>query len=389
MTPSKVEGIQKTESKFKDSLISHKFLTRLNKVLKSLIRLTRSVVKLSQITIICLGIFLFIPTSTSSQALPLDITLASPENTNFIAQDRYFITESQITLEIQNAVSQAYKKSREYALHELNDWVDNTPKSKVEPNFLNWYFKYCKKIKAKVSAPYRWLSGQDAAATIAEDFQREFSKRVLNKETLQRKTEEIATKAVDVFLQDFSFHFSRIAQEYGIPQQKWTEYLDRVTNDFPNVPRESREKDFGGVLAEAIDSSVQLAAQLTLEATDRIAILLVKESSDDTFAPPIKQALDIASSSFVPKTGVDFSIDRLLVGLVFWSKSIDATNSERLMLKSIIFDYLDEVTQVLVNNKSSGIVSVIDARREQLYSYLTEIEDLKEFTSQKGPQTKK
>lgn len=81
--------------------------------------------------------------------------------------------DSRINQAMQDALDSAHKRAEIFAAERLDAWVD-VLMTRVDNNFLNWYFSWFNMNWREDGAIIRKLIGQDVAKQLGQDFQSEF-----------------------------------------------------------------------------------------------------------------------------------------------------------------------------------------------------------------------
>ena len=274
---------------------------------------------------------------------------------------------SQIDRATATAVQAARVSVEQFAAAELEEW-----ESELVPrvdSFLDWYFDFFNQKRMEFSAPFSWASAvvvhwidpqkpstsEVVAAGLTQEFQKEFSKRVLVPRIAQMRLELIASNAVNLYLTELSKNMSEVQSKYRIPQGQWERYLDDISttiNDTEgNISNLSLKVLVGG-------SSYLLAKPLVLLYVGKIGSKVGAKFAGTAAAKLAAKtggtvAAELGTSLLDPIVGA---------GILLWDfwDYHHTVASDRPILKANLLDYLGDVKQSLLSDPESGIMSAID-----------------------------
>lgn len=266
------------------------------------------------------------------------------------------------------ALRDAHQSAESYASKKLDVWVDDLTE-RVDTSFLDWYFGYFnqKAIEYKgfftgVTANMaRWLNpnSQDPeeriAEVITEDFQTEFAKRVLRPQIAQLQLERITEQTIKHYLNELSLSINRIPVQQNISKADWNVYLSQIS---------LTARDANGTTVSLPMKALLGASAYTL-AKPFIAPFLPVVGSKVVVALSGKLGAKIAAKSgavLAGKIGSTFLDATVGVGIILWDVwDVNHTSSiEKPILRSNLVDYLGTVSESLLNNSETGIMTVID-----------------------------
>lgn len=242
---------------------------------------------------------------------------------------------------IRSVTAIAHDKARQYASDELDEWIDETLKPRVESRFLNWYFNYFNRKGSEYTALYRTVRQKDAQAAAVEDFQKEFSRRVLNPRIAQRKINRITREAVDVFFRELSIQSSELSNESSIPLEELTMMVEEVANN-------DLSSNFSKSIEEAtLFTSVKMAP-IAIKATEKIAIKLGAKAGVKVGAAALGEILDPLA----------------IIGITVWDV-LDYRHEVSIgkpQLRDSIFDYFDDMKSEILDGEENSIMAVVKGK---------------------------
>ena len=131
-------------------------------------------------------------------------------------------------------MEEARYEAQEFAESRMNAWT-NTLKTRVDGDFLDWYFDYVQQQKMGLmylgnKAKGAWTGEEDLAENeLMKYIQAEFSDQVMRPEIAKYEIEEIAEETALVYVQTLQARLVEIPIAYNLTQEEWIEYLDDVT----------------------------------------------------------------------------------------------------------------------------------------------------------------
>ncbi|MCD8487498.1 MAG: hypothetical protein LRZ84_12370 [Desertifilum sp.] len=224
-------NLQKVQSLLNTDKSTEK--SRLTKVFKILSIIIWSIV-------ILLVILPLLGRLVMTQALGLGLSSSdNRETTQYISK---VSRKSQI---FEKALDTAYNSAEQHAKNELEKWEEGLIE-KIDTDFLNWYFNYFNQKKQEISILFKYLgenfiNGFDQALVndkvardINDNIQREFSRRVLQSESAERKFKVILTDTTKIYISELSTELKNVPRVYNIPENDWNQYLKTLQTRLEN-----------------------------------------------------------------------------------------------------------------------------------------------------------
>ena len=204
-------------------------------------QLIKSVTPYIWVAVILIVIIPLIGSGFITRSLSTDSTSSGKPTTEIVTIDRTVPDQDKIDRAIATAITHAHHTAQQFASAQLDGWMDQLM-SRVDGNFLDWYFDYFNQKKLEFSAPFVWVSSavshwmdttkpdpnQAVAEKMTEAFQTEFTKRVLRPKIAQLQLEHITRDTVNLYIADLENNISTIQTQYQIPQGEWERYLDDI-----------------------------------------------------------------------------------------------------------------------------------------------------------------
>jgi hypothetical protein len=303
----------------------------------------------------------FIASSLSTDAASLE----KPKN-EVVTIERTVPDQEKIDRAIATAITHAHHTAEQFASDQLDGWVDQLM-SRVDGNFLDWYFDYFNQKKLEFSAPFIWVSSaashwidttkptpnQAVAEKMTEEFQTEFTKRVLRPKIAQLQLEHITRDTVNLYIADLENNISNIQTQYQIPQGEWERYLDDIA-----VTIRDTEGNLSNLsLKVLVGGSTYLFAKAMIPVVTKIGSKVAVSFAGKASAKMAAKTGGAVAGKF----GAQFLDPIVGVGIIIWDvwDYQHTVNVERPVLREAIRDYLQEVKASLLDNPDNGIMAAI------------------------------
>jgi len=146
---------------------------------------------------------------------------------------------SKIDSEISHAIQEAENNAKLYAIDEIDQW-NFTLKTKIDPDFLDWYFGYWTQtmmgVKGLGNEIIHWASknieilpeAPTAVEEMTQEIQEKFSSLVLRPQIAHKQISKIAEKSINIYASTLNKHLNIIPEKYGISKQEWIVYLESL-----------------------------------------------------------------------------------------------------------------------------------------------------------------
>lgn len=275
---------------------------------------------------------------------------------------------SHINQELANAINKAYASAKGFASKELDIWQEELI-SRVDHNFLDWYFNYFNQKKIELSAPLSWISSaiihqfnpssptakQAVAEKLTSTFQSEFAKRVLVPKNAQMRLELLATDTINLYISELGNNIKNVQSKYKIPQGQWDRYLNDISttiNDTEdNISNLSLKVLVGG-------GSYVVVKPLLISVAGKVGSKITAKLAGNAAAKTVAKTGGAVASQF----GVSLIDPILGVGILIWDvwDYHHTVEVEKQILRENILDYLKNVKTSLLNNPEDGIMAAIN-----------------------------
>ncbi len=301
-----------------------------------------------------------------------------PTSNKEITIEKTVIEWNKIDVAIKDSLDLAYKNTNEYADEQLQIWVDDLA-TRIDPNFLDWYFGYFNQKQIEYKGFFNALKAgsfklfklnnkginEQIAESITQDFQLEFSKRVLRPQIAQLQLERITNQIVRYYLKQVETNISDIAINYQIPQTDWDNYLNDIAvsiyNTEGNISNTPLKVFVGGGAYVAVKP---LIVKLIPTVSSKVVAKLAGKAG--------AKVATKTGGVLAGKIGSTFLDASVGVGIILWDIwDINHTAQiEKPILKENLIGYLEEVKDSLLNNPETGIIIIIDRIQENIVSSL-------------------
>lgn len=290
-----------------------------------------------------------------------------PESTTHVVTiDRVLPNPKDIDRAIATALKDAHTQAEIFASERLDRWVDELM-TRVDSNFLNWYFNYFNQKKLEFRTPFIWLSSavahwvdtnqpspsQKVAENLTEDFQSEFAKRVLRPKIAQLELERITRDTVNLYISELGNNLSSIQTNYKIPQGQWERYL----GDIAVTIRDTEGTISNLSLKVLLGGSTYLIAKAMLPVVTKVGSKVAVAFAGKATAKMAAKT----GGAVATKIGAEFLDPIVGVGIIIWDvwDYQHTVNVSRPIIREAIVDYLKEVKVSLLDNPENGIMAAI------------------------------
>lgn len=331
--------------------------------IRSWVQLIKSVTPLIWAIVILIVLIPLLGKLFISQAFP---TLTDvPKKTEVVVVEKP--DWSQVDREMVEALNEARASAENYASEQLDIWIAELL-SRVDDNFLDWYFGYLNQKQIELKS-FFWQISSGAAhllnpdnptakekvvQVITSDFQREFAKRVLRPTIAQLRLERLTQATVNLYLDELSGKIAKIKGSYNIPQADWERYLSDIAITINDTDGNSSNLSLkvlaagGGYLA---------LKPLVLPIAAKIGSKVVATMSGKAGAKIAAKT----GATLAGKIGAQLLDPIVGIGIIIWDvwDYQNTVKVDRPILHDNIADYLQEVKYSLLDNPENGILSAI------------------------------
>lgn len=303
----------------------------------------------------------------------------TPETNHSIeVVEEHVIDWSKVNEAMKVTFDNVYQSAEDYASKELDIWVDELM-NRVDGSFLDWYFGYFNQKHIEYKSLFVQLSASTArllnpnnptpeekvAEAITEDFQKEFSKRVLIPQTSQLRLERITQQTVKHYLDELRENINNIPVSYQIPQADWERYLNEIA-----ITINDTEGKISNLSLKVLAGGGSYLALKPL-----VAPLVLKVGSKVVAKMASKAGAKVATKTgaiLAGKLGAAVLDCTVGVGIILWDvwDNNHTAYVEKPILQDNLAAYLQEVKFSLLNNSENGIMAVIDQIQSKIVQNL-------------------
>jgi hypothetical protein len=299
-----------------------------------------------------------------------------------VAQPRKPVKEKskpvpQVYNELDKAVEEALDKARvdarQHALSQLDKW-DKELRERVDNDFLDWYFSYwntqIRGAKALYYGAIHWVdsSRPSAAEELTEEFQRQFTARVLQPHTSQKQLERIQSATLELYLNNLRSLVADIPKRYNVSAADWGNYIAEISQQSSvieggrNVPITLK-----ALYVSTAAGTVLLAGKI-LGAFEGKALAGIGSNLGGKIAAKATAKLAAKTGGKVAaKAGGKLLGPIVGVGIIVWDVWDHASTvaENKPLLRQSIFAYLDEMKLALLDDPETGVMAAIDQMERQ------------------------
>ncbi|NES87440.1 MAG: hypothetical protein F6K10_42385, partial [Moorea sp. SIO2B7] len=281
--------------------------------------------------------------------------------------DRTLPDKNEIDQAIVTVIENSLTNAKSFASAELDNWVDKLM-SRVDNSFFPWYFDYINQKKMEFSAPFIYLSSavshwintnnpppkQVVAEKLTEDFQTEFTKRVLRPRIAQLELERITKQTTEQYLDELSKNISAIQGSYNIPQGQWERYLDEIAVTINDTEGNSSDLSMKVLVG---GSSYLLAKGIIIPTATKMIPKVITYTAGKAGAKMAAKT----GGAVAAKLGVQFLDPIVGVGIIIWDvwDYNHTVKVDKPILRGAIFDYLTQVKYQLLDNHKDSIMAAV------------------------------
>jgi hypothetical protein len=280
---------------------------------------------------------------------------------------------SELDKAVEEALDQARAEARDFASSQLDKW-DKELRERVDNDFLPWYFSYwntqIRGAKAIYYGAIHWADSDwpSAAEKNTEEFQLQFTNRVLQPHTSQKQLERIQAATLERYLQSLRSLVADIPKRYNVSAADWENYISEISQQSSvieggrNVPITLK-----ALYASTAAGTVLLAGKI-IGAFEGKALAGIGSKLGGKIAAKATAKLAAKTGGKVAaKVGGKFLGPIVGVGIIIWDVWDHASTVEenKPILRQSIYSYLDEMKLSLLDDSETGVMSPIDQMEQQ------------------------
>lgn len=318
------------------------------------------------IILACGGYYLFIQGASKERSVPAVKTTSRETGLPPIY--------GELDRAVAQALEQARLEARRYALSQLDQWEAELQR-RVDSDFLTWYFGYwntqIRGAKALMDGARHWVDSDQPTAQekLTEEFQRQFTIRVLQPQTSQLQLERIQRETLVKFLSHFRKALDEIPKKYRIATPDWEKYLH-------DVSAQSSLVEAGRQVPITLKTIYAASIGGTLVLASKVLTSLSGGISGGVAAKMAGKAAGKAGSTIAAKTGAkvagklggEFLGPIVGIGIIVWDvwDHYNTVSENKPLLRESIARFLDEMKMAIVDDPINGVMAPVYQLEDQL-----------------------
>lgn len=268
---------------------------------------------------------------------------------------------------VADALEEARVEARNYALAQLNEW-EGELRLRVDNDFLEWYFSYwntqVRGAKALADGVKNWVdSGQPSAQErMTEEFQKEFTVRVLQPKTSQLQLERIQRETLVRFLSHFRQALDEIPKKYSIAAPAWERYINDVSEQSALIePGRKVPVTLKTVYAASAGGTLLLASKILTAFKGGISAGVATKLAGKMAGQAGAKIAAKTGGKVAGKLGGEFLGPIVGVGIIVWDiwDHYDTVKENKPLLRENIMRFLDEMKLAVLDDPASGVMSPV------------------------------
>ncbi len=277
-----------------------------------------------------------------------------------------------------HALEQARLEARKYADSQLSEW-ELELQQRVDSNFLGWYFGYwntqIRGAKALLNGAKHWVDSDQPTAQekLTQEFQKEFTIRVLQPKTSQLQLERVQRETLVKFLSHFKKSLDEIPKTYRVAAPDWERYIHDVSEQSSLVEAGRQVPiTLKTIYAASLGGTVVIASKILASLTGGIS-----EGVATTMAGKIagKAGAKIAAKTgakVAGKLGSEFLGPIVGVGIIVWDvwDHYNTVTENKPLLRTSLIRFLDEMKLSVLDDPVHGVMAPVYQMEERLKNSL-------------------
>jgi hypothetical protein len=276
------------------------------------------------------------------------------------------------------AIQNAHARARALAEERLDVWVGELTQ-RIDEDFLDWYFGYWNQQIFGITGLYQsvahWVDGDQPTAgeRLTEEFQEEFTQRVLRPQIAQLRLERITIEVVDLYVNALGEELAGIPERYDISRADWDRYLE----DIAVLGQSSGSVREVPLSLKALTGATAAGSVVLASALKPAMAKLGGQVSSKVWGKAVSQAAGQMAAKtggkVAAKTGGKMLGWIIGVGIIVWDvfDHYSSRGEQEPVLRDNLLDYVGEMRQTLLDDHDSGVMSVIHAMELSIRSSLS------------------
>jgi hypothetical protein len=279
---------------------------------------------------------------------------------------------------VAQALEEARSEARTYALGQLDQW-EKELRHRVDTDFLGWYFGYwtsqIRGAKALFDGVKNWVASDQPTAQeqLTEEFQREFTIRVLQPKTSQLQLERIQRETLVKFLSHFKRALDEIPKKYKVSAPEWEKYINDVSQQSSLVEAGRQVPiTLKAIYAASVGGSVAIAAKILSSFKGGVSSGVATKLAGKMGGKMGAKIAAKTGGKVAGKLGGEFLGPIVGVGIIAWDvwDHYSTVKENKPLLRDNIFAFLDEMKLAVLDDPGTGVMSPVYQIEEQLKNSL-------------------
>lgn len=276
---------------------------------------------------------------------------------------------SQLSAEVAEVLNQALGQSRESATQNLARWQSEVLE-RVDHPFLDWYYNYFTQLDIGLKAIWINLTSPSDAAKaerLIEGFQREFTKQVFQPSTMQLEMERFTREAVNAYVAEANQGLAGLQSRYAIPQPDWDRFLEGLSFTVYSTGSQGQDLSLRAISrGTGYLATVSIMKVASTVGSQKIAAAAASKTASKAAAKvATKTASKVAAEGgglALGTIGLELINPLAGLGILVWDvwDHYHTVKVDRPIMYENLQRYLDEVTDLLLNDPESGILSTVN-----------------------------
>jgi hypothetical protein len=159
---------------------------------------------------------------------PVEISINKniPVEVNVGSKNRTF--DEKVNRQTLTAITEAYATAEDFASRDLDTWLDKL-ETRVDGDFLDWYYGYFNQKGREILALWRGVTGQNISEKEFQYFNQQFTSRVVSPEDIKARLEVVTAEVTNLYARELNKKLTATQKDLKIPPQQWNLYLARIS----------------------------------------------------------------------------------------------------------------------------------------------------------------
>ena len=148
-----------------------------------------------------------------------------PVEVNVGSKDRAL--DEKVNRRTLTVLAEARATAEDFASRDLDAWLDEL-KTRVDGDFFDWYYSYFNQKGRETLALWRGVTGQNISEKEFQDFNQQFTSRVVSPEDIKVRLEVLTAEVTNLYALELNKKLTAAQKDLQIPLQQWNLYLARI-----------------------------------------------------------------------------------------------------------------------------------------------------------------